>query len=137
MQYMKDLKQEMQQEIPSLKELLGDTTVEQATANEELPSSDAVNSQRETNLEGTPEDSTSLASKYPTRVIIHGHHPNESPTGDTNGKLIHLPDSIEDLFNVAEKKFGKRGNKILMEDGSEVEELDALRENDRLFIFES
>jgi hypothetical protein len=27
-QYMKDLKQEMQQEIPSLKELLGDTTVE-------------------------------------------------------------------------------------------------------------
>jgi len=35
----------------------------------------------------------------------------------------------------AEKKFGKRGNKILMEDGSEVEELDALRENDRLFIF--
>ncbi|XP_061950579.1 potassium channel KAT3 isoform X2 [Populus nigra] len=136
-QYMKDLKQEMQQEIPSLKELLGDTTVEQATANEELPSSDAVNSQRETNLEGTPEDSTSLASKYPTRVIIHGHHPNESPTGDTNGKLIHLPDSIEDLFNVAEKKFGKRGNKILMEDGSEVEELDALRENDRLFIFES
>ncbi|KAI5556371.1 hypothetical protein BDE02_18G029900 [Populus trichocarpa] len=136
-QYMKDLKQEMQQEIPSLKELLGDTTVEQATANEELPSSDAVNSQRETNLEGTPEDSTSLASKYPTRVIIHGHHPNESPTGDTNGKLIHLPDSIEDLFNVAEKKFGKRGNKILMEDGSEVEELGALRENDRLFIFES
>ncbi|KAJ6862391.1 potassium channel KAT3 [Populus alba x Populus x berolinensis] len=51
-QYMKDLKQEMQQEIPSLKELLGDTTVEQATANEELPSSDAVNYQRETNLEG-------------------------------------------------------------------------------------
>ncbi|KAG6739350.1 hypothetical protein POTOM_056944 [Populus tomentosa] len=166
-QYMKDLKQEMQQEIPSLKELLGDTAVEiydlsilaprhvskslqkmfwivlnvivflQATANEELPSSDAVNSQRETNLEGIPEDSTSLASKYPTRVIIHGHHPNESTTGDTNGKLIHLPDSIEDLFNVAEKKFGKRGNKILMEDGSEVEELDALRENDRLFIFES
>ncbi|KAJ6732421.1 POTASSIUM CHANNEL AKT1 [Salix purpurea] len=136
-QYMKDLKQEMQQEIPFLKELLGDTTVEQATTNEELPSFNAVNSQRETNLEGTPEDSTPLSSTHPTRVIIHGHHPNESPAGDTMGKLIHLPDSIEDLFSVAEKKFGKKGNKILMEDGSEVEELDALRENDRLFIFES
>ncbi|KAJ6732420.1 POTASSIUM CHANNEL VOLTAGE-DEPENDENT EAG/ELK/ERG-RELATED [Salix purpurea] len=133
-QYMKDLKQEMQQEIPFLKELLGDTTVEQATTNEELPSFNAVNSQRETNLE---EDSTPLSSTHPTRVIIHGHHPNESPAGDTMGKLIHLPDSIEDLFSVAEKKFGKKGNKILMEDGSEVEELDALRENDRLFIFES
>ncbi|KAJ6295523.1 hypothetical protein OIU78_023533 [Salix suchowensis] len=136
-QYMKDSKQEMQQEIPFLKELLGDTTVEQATTNEELPSFNAVNSQRETNLEGTPEDSTPLSSTHPTRVIIHGHHPNESPAGDTMGKLIHLPDSIEDLFSVAEKKFGKKGNKILMEDGSEVEELDALRENDRLFIFES
>ncbi|KAJ6373052.1 hypothetical protein OIU76_027397 [Salix suchowensis] len=133
-QHMKDSKQEMQQEIPFLKELLGDTTVEQATTNEELPSFNAVNSQRETNLE---EDSTPLLSTHPTRVIIHGHHPNESPAGDTMGKLIHLPDSIEDLFSVAEKKFGKKGNKILMEDGSEVEELDALRENDRLFIFES
>jgi hypothetical protein len=35
----------------------------------------------------------------------------------------------------AETKFGKHGKKILMEDGSEVEELDALRENDHLFIF--
>lgn len=35
----------------------------------------------------------------------------------------------------AEKKFGKHGNKILMEDGSDVEKLDALRENDHLFIF--
>ncbi|KAF9662193.1 hypothetical protein SADUNF_Sadunf18G0027800 [Salix dunnii] len=107
----------------------------QATTNEELPSFNAVNSQSETNLEGTPEDSTLLSSTHPIRVIIHGHHPNERPAGDTMGKLIHLPDSIEDLFSVAEKKFGKKGNKILMEDGSEVEELDALRENDRLFIF--
>lgn len=35
----------------------------------------------------------------------------------------------------AEKKFGKQGNTILMEDGSLVEDLVALRENDHLFIF--
>lgn len=35
----------------------------------------------------------------------------------------------------AEKKFGKRGTTILMADGSQVEDLSALRENDHLFIF--
>ncbi|GKU87152.1 hypothetical protein SLEP1_g1596 [Rubroshorea leprosula] len=50
------------------------------------------------------------------------------------GKLIYLPDSVEDLFRLAEKKFGKQGSTILMADGSQVEELNALRENDHLFI---
>ncbi|KAH8504307.1 hypothetical protein H0E87_011826 [Populus deltoides] len=133
-QYLKDLKREMQEEIPFLRELLEDTAVEKATSNEGLQSSEALNSQRETSVEGIQENSTPLPSTFPKRVIIHGHHPNET-TGDTMGKLIHLPDSTENLFNIAEKKFGKHGNKILMEDGSEVEELDALRENDHLFIF--
>ncbi|CAN1218553.1 Potassium channel KAT3 [Linum perenne] len=76
------------------------------------------------------------SSKCFVRVIIHGHHPKELPSEkDTFGKLIHLPDTLEELFGLAEKKFGKRGNKILMGDGSHVEELDALRENDHLFIF--
>ncbi|CAN1837906.1 Potassium channel KAT3 [Linum perenne] len=70
------------------------------------------------------------------RVIIHGHHPKERPIEkDTYGKLIYRPDTLEELFTLAEKKFGKRGNKVLMEDGSQVEELDALREDDHLFIF--
>lgn len=42
-------------------------------------------------------------------------------------KLVTLVD--------AEKKFGKRGNTILMANGSQVEELNALRENDHLYIF--
>ena len=39
------------------------------------------------------------------------------------------------VFVDAEEKFGKRGNKILMADGSQVEDLNALRENDHLYIF--
>lgn len=35
----------------------------------------------------------------------------------------------------AEKKLGKRGSTVVMADGSQVEELNALRDNDRLFIF--
>ena len=38
-------------------------------------------------------------------------------------------------FVHAEKKFDKRGSTIVMADGSEVEELNALRENDHLYIF--
>lgn len=40
----------------------------------------------------------------PIRVIIHGHHPDAHATEvgyDTEGKLIHLPVSIDDLFEVA------------------------------------
>lgn len=39
------------------------------------------------------------------------------------------------VFVDAEEKFGKRGNKILTADGSQVEDLNALRENDHLYIF--
>lgn len=54
------------------------------------------------NFSGTPENfNTLLPSTNPIRVIINGHHPNENPTGNKMGKLIHLPDSIEDLFIVA------------------------------------
>lgn len=35
----------------------------------------------------------------------------------------------------AEMRFGKRGTRILMADGSLVEELNTLRENDHLYIF--
>ncbi|XP_061963735.1 potassium channel KAT3-like [Populus nigra] len=50
--YLKDLKREMQEEIPFLRELLEDTAVEKATSNEGLRSSEALNSQRETSVEG-------------------------------------------------------------------------------------
>ncbi|KAG8635848.1 hypothetical protein MANES_16G069300v8 [Manihot esculenta] len=111
-------------------------TEQHTETNEELQNPGALNSHAETNTEGRPETSSPISRKCPIRVIIHGHHSNESPKeGDISGKLIHLPDSIEDLFRLAEKKFGKQGNTILMEDGSLVEDLVALRENDHLFIF--
>ncbi|KAL4318489.1 hypothetical protein GQ457_18G002660 [Hibiscus cannabinus] len=82
------------------------------------------------NPKGTPDTSSPSI-----RVIIYGYHPSEETmSNDGLGKLINLPDSIEDLFSLAEKKLGKRGSTILMADGSEVEELNALRDNDHLFI---
>ncbi|XP_031261089.1 potassium channel KAT3-like [Pistacia vera] len=135
LQYLKGLKQEIQEEIPFLTELIGDMNIE-PTGSNEPQNLEASNSNENTNIKGTPETSSPIPSITPIRVIIHGHHPNKSTTeGDTSGKLIHLPDSIEDLYTLAEKKFGRRGSTILMDDGSQVEELNALRENDHLYIF--
>ncbi|XP_022730435.1 potassium channel KAT3-like [Durio zibethinus] len=136
MQYLKGLKEDMLQEIPFLTELLAeaDQTIQPIAQNEEQQNRETMDS-KDANPEGTPDTSSPSLSASTIRVIIHGHHPTEgTKSSDRLGKLIYLPDSIEDLFSLAEKKFGKRGSTILMADGSEVEELDALRENDHLFI---
>ncbi|XAR70906.1 hypothetical protein NMG60_11027946 [Bertholletia excelsa] len=84
----------------------------------------------------TPTSSTPLSHRLPVRIIIHGYHPeDEMVNPNKTGKLIHLPDSMEDLLSLSEKKFGKRGSTVLLADGSQVEELGVLRENDHLFIF--
>jgi hypothetical protein len=48
---------------------------------------------------------------------------------------FYLLNKVGNTNLYAEKTFGKRGSTILMADGSEVEELSALRENDHPFIF--
>ncbi|XP_044464837.1 potassium channel KAT3 isoform X2 [Mangifera indica] len=131
-QYLKGLRPEIQEEIPFLTELIGDMNIE-PIGSKEPQNSEASGSNEDTNIKET---SSLLSSLTPIRVIIHGHHPNKSTKeGDTLGKLIHIPDSIEDLHKLAEKKFGRRGSTILMDDGSQVEDLNALRENDHLYIF--
>ncbi|CAL8996714.1 unnamed protein product [Prunus brigantina] len=129
-QHLKDLKQEMLQEIPFLTEFLDELNIEHIQPNENTQYNELVNFHGDTNMEETNE--TSTPGVITLRVIIHGHHPDE---GDTNGKLIHLPQSMEDLLRLAEKKLGKRASTVVMADGSQVEELDALRDNDHLFIF--
>ncbi|XVF35502.1 hypothetical protein REPUB_Repub18cG0151100 [Reevesia pubescens] len=135
MQYLKGLKEDMLQEIPFLTELLAeaDQTIQPMAQIEEQ--NRETSDSKDANPEGRPDASSPSLSASTIRVIVHGHHPNEGTmSSDRLGKLIYLPDSIEDLFSLAEKKFGKRGSTILMADGSEVEELNALRENDHLFI---
>ncbi|KAF8034815.1 hypothetical protein BT93_C0975 [Corymbia citriodora subsp. variegata] len=133
-QYLKGLKPEVLKEIEFLTESLGDVNIEHMLSNEELEN--AANANGDANANEAPPPSTTSPSTFPVRVIIHDHRPGESTLeGNMAGKLIHLPDSIEDLLKIAEKKFGKRGSTILMADGAKVEELNALRENDHLYIF--
>ncbi|KAL0553276.1 hypothetical protein IC582_007165 [Cucumis melo] len=130
-QHLKELKKEEQNEIPYFSDLLEDLNSEQIEPNE-TQNQRVSNYHGDRKIEGIPE-----ASK-PTvriRVIIHEHHPDESTKdGNSKGKLVLLPESIEELFGLAEKRFGKRGSLILMVDGSKVEDLNVLREGDHLFF---
>ncbi|XP_068484254.1 potassium channel KAT3 [Phaseolus vulgaris] len=130
-QYLKGLKGKVLEEISCVPELLGD--LEHLTQNEGTLDEDSR--YQDPYKKGKTGNYKPLSSPVPVRVKIHGHHPNENKMGNgTTPKLILLPNSVEDIFRVAERKFGKRGSKILMADGSEVEQLNALRENDELYI---
>nr|GMD48948.1 potassium channel KAT3-like isoform X2 [Ipomoea batatas] len=131
-QHLKGLKKEELDEIPIVKDLLGDPNENEVSAEAEGPESNNGGQNQQENRNHTTFASTGTVL---TRVIIHGHHPNDDELKDgSRGKLIHLPNSIEELLSIAENRFGKRGSKVFMGNGSEVEDIGALRENDHLYI---
>ncbi|KAI4341851.1 hypothetical protein MLD38_026525 [Melastoma candidum] len=126
-QYLKGLNPEILQEI-----FRGDLSPEDVLSNQMLHQDISI----EGDTNGGQKTSAAISRESVPRIIIHGHHPGEASTGGSaRGKLIHLPDTTEGLFRMSAGKFGKRGSKIVTADGSEVEELDALREGDHLYIF--
>lgn len=74
-----------------------------------------------------------------SKGIIYGRK-NHSTCTDKISEMLDqdyeriFPISDVSYLMFAEKRLGKRGKAILMADGSQVEELDALRENDHLYI---
>ncbi|CAN6290381.1 unnamed protein product [Urochloa humidicola] len=65
----------------------------------------------------------------PMRVVIH-----HQKAASSAGKLVRLPVSMEELLRVAEAKFGKSVTTVLTHDGARVEDIDALRDGDHLFV---
>ncbi|KAL4570211.1 hypothetical protein LXL04_025862 [Taraxacum kok-saghyz] len=128
-QYLKELKKEVQDAMPFLRDLLHDLNIEQMASLDESRNHEASSYEQEDIL-GTP------SRTFGSRVIIHGHHPDDQTKNKgKTGKIVRLPESVEELLKLAEVKLGKRGKIILMENGSQVEDVDALRDNDHLFIF--
>ncbi|KAL3650845.1 hypothetical protein CASFOL_007248 [Castilleja foliolosa] len=129
LQHLKGLKENELKEIPFVTDLLDETNVEAMESTEELQNSERPSQDtNRSNMVQTP-------AKLPKRVVLHGHHPDIKQKEDNGGKLAHLPDSMDDLLTLAEKKLGKQGTTILMADGSQVEDMNALRDNDHLYIF--
>ncbi|XP_072991097.1 potassium channel KAT4 isoform X1 [Typha latifolia] len=143
LQFLRCQKEEIVEEIPFIKELLSDIN-ENLMMTEGLQDYDvSISGEKDTNIEDNfyegPEKTASnpFPSSLPMRLIIHGHQPHEDHEIEdhTPGKVIHLPDSIEELMKVAEENFGKAAEKIITADGAAVEDLLTLRDNDHLFIY--
>ncbi|KDP38842.1 hypothetical protein JCGZ_04999 [Jatropha curcas] len=75
-----------------------------------------------------------------TRVSIYRGHPliRKQNCSRESGRLIRLPSSMEELKNIAGKKFGfdARNAMITDEEGSEIDSIEVIRDNDKLFIVE-
>ncbi|KAH9327021.1 hypothetical protein KI387_007199, partial [Taxus chinensis] len=78
----------------------------------------------------------------PKRVTIHNYHPKliHEPgrlqyAAGRIGKLILLPNTVDELLAMAGSKFGTaKGNRVMDEEGSEIDDLDVVRDDDRLFV---
>ncbi|XP_022149247.1 potassium channel AKT2/3, partial [Momordica charantia] len=72
------------------------------------------------------------------RVNIYKGHPvaRKQASCDDPGKLIKLPHSMEELKKVAGEKFGFDARNALLtnEEGSEIDSIDVIRDNDKLFF---
>ncbi|RDX61107.1 Potassium channel AKT2/3, partial [Mucuna pruriens] len=75
--------------------------------------------------------------KFP-RVSIYQGHPivRREKSVLEAGKLIRLPDSLEELKYIAGEKFGFDAKEIVVtnEEGAEIDSIDVIRDNDKLFF---
>ncbi|KAL2652185.1 hypothetical protein R1flu_020313 [Riccia fluitans] len=91
------------------------------------------------NKETTVKEDTGLYSlgerstQWRKRVIIYQHH-SMSIKARTVGKVILLPDSLDELLQVAGNKFLSEPKFALTETGAEVDDIRAIRDNDHLFV---
>ncbi|XP_021765187.1 potassium channel KAT3-like isoform X2 [Chenopodium quinoa] len=70
------------------------------------------------------------------RVIIHMQSQSDSMEEKQFGKLIVLPDSIEELFNLAGQKFRRRFTKIISTENAEIEDIGVIRDGDHLIFMQ-
>ncbi|KAK1259327.1 Potassium channel KAT3 [Acorus gramineus] len=137
-QHLKGLNKETLQEIPYIEELMNDTDQEYFESSNETQHHDTSTFKGGGDANTNESQTTSMSSDSSTiskRVIIHEHHPDDGDSkGHMTGKVVLLPDSIGGLLKLADKKFGKTASKVLTSDGSEVEEINSIRENDHLFL---
>ncbi|KAF8035929.1 hypothetical protein BT93_C1835 [Corymbia citriodora subsp. variegata] len=54
--------------------------------------------------------------------------------GEITSKLVLLPQSIQELLHIGNKKFGLNFTKVLNQDGAEIEEIELIRDGDFLIL---
>ncbi|KAM7249982.1 hypothetical protein ACFE04_021865 [Oxalis oulophora] len=103
--------------------------VPETSPNEEFP--------RE--IAGEHDEGKSRISLGTARVSIYRGHPVDRRNGGCTeaGRLMKLPDSLEELKRIAGEKFGFDGTNAMVtnEEGAEIDCIEVIRDNDKLFIF--
>uniref|UniRef100_A0A1D1XE70 Potassium channel n=1 Tax=Anthurium amnicola TaxID=1678845 RepID=A0A1D1XE70_9ARAE len=134
LQFLKDLKPEMLDEVQFVKEILNDMNDEYSEPIENLEELD-TSTLRNAGNDARGATSSPISGDSPKRVIIHGHHPDEVDKAcKVPGKLVYLPETVQEILKLAENKFGIAASMVLMADGSQVEEPNVLRDNDNIFV---
>nr|DAD27075.1 TPA_asm: hypothetical protein HUJ06_028544 [Nelumbo nucifera] len=72
---------------------------------------------------------TKSYTSYPARVTI-----SCPERGLVTGKLVLLPQSLEELLAICAKKFGFSPTKVLSKDGAEIDDIRLIRDGDHLVI---
>ncbi|KAL3676271.1 hypothetical protein R1sor_026219 [Riccia sorocarpa] len=75
-------------------------------------------------------------NQWRKRVTIYPHHPFRDKARTRLGKVILLPDSLDELLRVAgnKLKFPTVPKLVLMETGAEADDVREIRDNDCLFV---
>lgn len=83
------------------------------------------------------EQSAAATSKYNNKIRVIIHMQSQSDCMEKQfGKLIVLPDSIEELLSIAGQKFGGRFTKIINTENAQVEDIGAIRDGDHLLFLQ-
>ncbi|XP_042464738.1 potassium channel KAT3-like isoform X1 [Zingiber officinale] len=71
------------------------------------------------------------------RVVVHILSRKTRSSKEERGKLINLPGSLEDLFEIAREKFiGHQPTKVLNQENAEIDDIRVIRDGDHLFLLE-
>nr|XP_009403508.1 PREDICTED: potassium channel KAT3 isoform X1 [Musa acuminata subsp. malaccensis] len=69
------------------------------------------------------------------RVVIHMHKTKSRSSRELMGKLINLPDSLEELFKITGQKFNvDQPTMVVNQDDAEIDDIAVIRDGDHLFL---
>ncbi|KAL6845045.1 hypothetical protein ACP4OV_024540 [Aristida adscensionis] len=127
-QHLKCLKETVAAEAPFFAEIISTTGLDQLQTGTIL----------RTRHDADEADHNLVPRRAPkARVVIHDGFldgATKTRSHGAGGKLVCLPDSLQELMKVAEAKFGKEVRRVLTVDGAEVDDVGVLRDGDHLVM---
>ncbi|XP_074274996.1 potassium channel AKT2/3-like isoform X2 [Silene latifolia] len=112
----------------------GDWLFQKGAFDSTIPNNEGRNNKMYANLQHNKSDAYNIP-----RVNIYIGHPkirNDGSNNSPTGKLVRLPDSLDQLKQIAGTKFNvdTRNVRFVNKEGAEVDSIDVIRDNDKLYM---